>query len=300
MIGLVLILLTYSLLAGWLFRKNLVMAGSSKIVSVYYDGMTKIQSTDLDTVGEVLIKMNVNIGEGDIVEPKQNTIISTGFFNINIYRARNVVLIDGNKTYNIKTALQNPKLIAEQAGVVVYPEDLYDTTTITNLIATKTLGQEITIKRSKSINLIIDNTDNIKMHTQARDVKEFLTEKNLTINAENNVDPSLTAPVTDNMQVAISHIVKEPILPNQIIDEDINDNIWLRLRMCESGNNYQRNSHNGYYGAYQFSLSTWRANGGIGYPHEVAPAIQDQMAKKVQAHRGWYPWPGCSTRLGLL
>jgi uncharacterized protein YabE (DUF348 family) len=34
---------------------------------------------------------------------------------------------------------------------------------------------------------------------------------------------------------------------------------WLRkLRQCESGGNYRTNTGNGYYGAYQFSLETWK------------------------------------------
>ena len=33
---------------------------------------------------------------------------------------------------------------------------------------------------------------------------------------------------------------------------------WLlTLRLCESGGNYQTNTGNGYYGAYQFSIATW-------------------------------------------
>src|SRR3954447_14212085 len=32
--------------------------------------------------------------------------------------------------------------------------------------------------------------------------------------------------------------------------------VWARLRSCEAGGNYARNSGNGYYGAYQFSAST--------------------------------------------
>ncbi|TSC92091.1 MAG: hypothetical protein CEN92_134 [Candidatus Berkelbacteria bacterium Licking1014_96] len=31
---------------------------------------------------------------------------------------------------------------------------------------------------------------------------------------------------------------------------------WYRLRMCESGNTYPRNSGNGYYGAYQFAAGS--------------------------------------------
>ena len=75
--------------------------------------------------------------------------------------------------------------------------------------------------------------------------------------------------------------------------------VWLQLRLCESGNNYAENSGNGYYGAYQFSLSTWESIGYSGLPSDASPAVQDQAAEKLQALAGWSPWPGCSAELGL-
>jgi hypothetical protein len=65
---------------------------------------------------------------------------------------------------------------------------------------------------------------------------------------------------------------------------------WYRLRMCESGNNYAINTGNGYYGAYQFDLSTWRSVGGTGYAHQASPAVQDALALKLWQQRGWSPW----------
>jgi hypothetical protein len=71
------------------------------------------------------------------------------------------------------------------------------------------------------------------------------------------------------------------------------------LRKCESGGNYKINTGNGYYGAYQFALGTWRRLGYSGYPHEAAPATQDEAAVKLQAKAGWGQWPACSRKLGL-
>ena len=75
--------------------------------------------------------------------------------------------------------------------------------------------------------------------------------------------------------------------------------VWARLRQCEAGGNYAANTGNGYYGAYQFKLSTWRGLGYGGYPHEAAPAVQDEAAHRLQARSGWGQWPACSRRLGL-
>lgn len=71
------------------------------------------------------------------------------------------------------------------------------------------------------------------------------------------------------------------------------------LRQCESGGNYRINTGNGFYGAYQFDLSTWHGLGYSGLPSAASPATQDQAVRTLQAQRGWAPWPACSKRLGL-
>jgi len=74
---------------------------------------------------------------------------------------------------------------------------------------------------------------------------------------------------------------------------------FAALRDCESGGDYGIDTGNGYYGAYQFSLSTWESLGYGGYPHEASPAVQDQAAIELQSLYGWGQWPGCSWYLGL-
>ena len=76
--------------------------------------------------------------------------------------------------------------------------------------------------------------------------------------------------------------------------------VWAELRYCEAGGDYTRNSGNGYYGAYQFSIGTWGGYDGYSRPDLAPPAVQDAKAKATQAARGWYPWPACSRKLGLL
>jgi hypothetical protein len=73
---------------------------------------------------------------------------------------------------------------------------------------------------------------------------------------------------------------------------------WYRLRVCESGNNYRTNTGNGYYGAYQFDLGTWRSVGGSGLPSSASAAEQDYRARLLYRARGWAPW-GCARILGL-
>lgn len=72
-----------------------------------------------------------------------------------------------------------------------------------------------------------------------------------------------------------------------------------RLRQCESGDNYEDNTGNGYYGAYQFSMSTWNGLGYSGLPSDAPPPEQDQAAIRLEQADGWRAWPACSAMLGL-
>ncbi len=76
--------------------------------------------------------------------------------------------------------------------------------------------------------------------------------------------------------------------------------VWDRLAQCESGGNWAINTGNGYYGGLQFSLGTWQAYGGTGYPHQASRETQIAVATRVQAGQGWGAWPSCASQLGLL
>jgi Transglycosylase-like domain len=75
--------------------------------------------------------------------------------------------------------------------------------------------------------------------------------------------------------------------------------VWLELRDCESGDNYQTNTGNGFYGAYQFAGATWSGLGLPGIASDAPYWVQDDAAQRLQAEYGWKPWPACSAALGL-
>ena len=49
------------------------------------------------------------------------------------------------------------------------------------------------------------------------------------------------------------------------------------VRICESGDNYSTNTGNGYYGAWQFDISSWYANGGGQFASQPNYASKDQQ-----------------------
>ena len=71
---------------------------------------------------------------------------------------------------------------------------------------------------------------------------------------------------------------------------------WAALAKCESGGNPRAVNPAGYYGLYQFSLSTWASVGGSGNPINASPAEQLYRAKLLYKRGGAGQW-GCGAHL---
>jgi hypothetical protein len=65
------------------------------------------------------------------------------------------------------------------------------------------------------------------------------------------------------------------------------------IAACESGGDPRTDTGNGFYGKYQFTLSTWASVGGTGNPADASEAEQDQRAATLYAREGSSPWPVC-------
>jgi hypothetical protein len=90
----------------------------------------------------------------------------------------------------------------------------------------------------------------------------------------------------------------QPVASGSGYSDPNNPAAWDRLAQCESGGNWAANTGNGYYGGIQFSLSSWQAVGGTGYPHQASRETQIAMGQRLWNQGGWGHWPGCSRALG--
>jgi LysM repeat protein len=75
--------------------------------------------------------------------------------------------------------------------------------------------------------------------------------------------------------------------------------VWDSIAACESGGNWAINTGNGFYGGLQFTLSSWQAVGGSGYPNQASREEQIARAEMLQARQGWGAWPVCAARAGV-
>lgn len=95
-----------------------------------------------------------------------------------------------------------------------------------------------------------------------------------------------------------------PPAPPAVAAVASDDATFEAFRVCtlahESGGNYEINTGNGYYGAWQFLQSTWDSVArNAGYdewvgrrPSDAPPEIQDAVARFLWEHSGNRPWGG--------
>jgi uncharacterized protein YabE (DUF348 family) len=339
-------------------------APNAYIVIVTRDGVQQTVPSNEPNVGNLLSRLHITLGQGDVVEPSVATHINSNDFRVNILRATPVEIVEGTtKTFTFSAAA-TPRAIAQQAGIGLYPEDEVTATPSPGFISGGAIGETVNIKPSVPISLILYGTP-IVTRTASDTVGGMLSEKHLELKNGDTVQPAASTPITANQQIFILHKGTEVVTATQPIPEpvqNVNDaslsvgtsaiqqqgspgtllityevnvltgakiqlqsveiqppvtqivaigtapvsgtlGTWLTaLRGCESGGNYQDNTGNGYYGAYQFSLGTWERLGLSGLPSAAPPSAQDQaIVRNTNLSGGGLASqnPGCYYRTGI-
>lgn len=173
-----------------------------RLMQIYDRGQERTIVTASRTVGEALQAAGVVVdAERDVVEPALQTELVSTKYQVNIYRARPVTVIDGQRRVRVTTAQQTPALIARAAGIVVYPEDVVDMTTTSNVVL---VGADtvVAIQRANPVRLQLYGAA-ATVRTMARTVGDLLREKGVTLGANDTVSVPLIAPITTDMSIAV-------------------------------------------------------------------------------------------------
>jgi resuscitation-promoting factor RpfB len=173
-------------------------------------------STDASTVGEVLHRTGIKLGPNDLVEPAASTVMPPGPFNINVYRAHHVLVVDGSHSYNVDSAYDSPHLLAEAAGLTLYPEDKYQTQVIINIVKADAVGEEVMVQRATPFSVQVDGkTDNLR--TQAKTVGAALKDAGILLGAKDTVSQPLTAPVLAGTNIQITRVTDALVTLTQVL-----------------------------------------------------------------------------------
>ena len=173
----------------------------AKIVIISHDKQQQIVPSKEKNVGSLLKKMNITLGEGDVVEPAVTATIDQDQFRINVYRALPVQVVDGgNKTFAFSAA-KTPRAVAQQSGTQLYPEDKVATVPVQDFVTSGAIGEQIVVKRATPLNVDLFGTQ-VQMRTQAKTVGEFVKERGIKLKKDDKIVPALSTRIAANQQVS--------------------------------------------------------------------------------------------------
>ncbi len=173
----------------------------SHVVYLSDNGTRETLDTKAKTVGELVNKLPLHLIPQDVVEPALNTPIVQDNFRINVYRARPVTVEDnGVKTVTI-TAQKSPRVVAQNAGLTVYPEDYISFAP--GSVQENIIGEKVVIDPATPVQFSLYGTP-LTVRTHAKTVADLLSEKNIKLAKGDTVQPAESTPITPDMSIFVN------------------------------------------------------------------------------------------------
>lgn len=198
------------------------------MVTIYDQGVEQTIITRADTVGAALEQAGIAVAEVDLVEPGLDQALVAQHYNVNIYRARPVVVEDGQARIRTVTAAQSPAKIAEAANVTLYPEDDTTLKRVDDVIGEGGAGLKLSVDRAIPFTFVLYGKRLDETRTQATTVGEMLEEKKVKLGPKDGTSLPLSTPIVAGMSVevwrnGIQTVTQEEDIPmptEQIKDQD--------------------------------------------------------------------------------
>ena len=176
-------------------------APNGRLVTIYDRGTEKVVLSKSATIAEAIREAGIMLDRNDSVEPGLNEKLIATDYQVNIYRARPIIVVDGATKQRIMTPHQTPAKIADDAGIDLNDEDETAMSRVDNIVADGA-GLKMIINRATPFTLVLygKKTD---AFTQATTVEDMLKEKNITLNDKDSVSVPLETPLTEGMTVEL-------------------------------------------------------------------------------------------------
>lgn len=292
-----------------------IKVSTPKEVSVTLDGAQTTVQTTVDHVGDLVSELGVS---GNVqLSASQETALNDKLQQLSISTEKRVeVIADGSNVTQTTTASTVDELLSG-AGVQVGPQD------VTSLPGGAPVVPNMVVKVSRmSTGEVSTVTEDVPFKTeQTVDPEAFKDEKKVTrkgtpgkleksfavvsmdgreVSRKLTGEKTLSEPVSEQVTVGGKDRPKpEAPKPAEAAGSaggaaaGLN---WAALAQCESTGNPRAVNPAGYYGLYQFSLSTWASVGGTGNPIDASPAEQLNRAQILYNKAGAGQW-GCGANL---
>ena len=272
------------MLVGGLFFVNQALADATKpatkagekLVTIYDRGAEKTIVTKARTIREALKLAKFSIDERqDVVEPSLDSEMVAEKYNINIFRARPITIVDGNKRLKVTTAEQTPALIAKVAGIEVFEEDK---TTLSNSdnMAVDGANMVMKIDRASMVNFVLYGKESV-IRTHAKTVGELLKEKNIDPKKDDTLSVDRSAKIIPGMKIELWRNGKQTITAEEDVKFEVE-----KVQDANRDSGYREVKQAGVNGKKNVTYEIEMKNGVEVSRKEIASVVTKEPKKQIE------------------
>ena len=272
------------MLVGGLFFVNQALADATKpatkagekLVTIYDRGAEKTIVTKARTIREALKLAKFSIDERqDVVEPSLDSEMIAEKYNINIFRARPITIVDGNKRLKVTTAEQTPALIAKAAGIEVFEEDK---TTLSNSdnMAVDGANMVMKIDRASMVNFVLYGKESV-IRTHAKTVGELLKEKNIDPKKGDTLSVDRSAKIIPGMKIELWRNGKQTITAEEDVKFEVE-----KVQDANRDSGYREVKQAGVNGKKNVTYEIEMKNGVEVSRKEIASVVTKEPKKQIE------------------
>lgn len=186
-----------------------------RLITLYDRGETTSFMTTESTIEKALKAANIQVDERDAVEPARSEKLVAPDYQVNIYRARPVTVIDGALKQKVFSPYQSAERIVKDVNISLYPEDRTELTRSDDVLGQES-GLRLKIIRAVPFELTLFG-ETSTARTQAGTVGAMLKEKGITLGENDRVSIPVEAPISEGLQVRVWREGKQTIT----VDEEV-------------------------------------------------------------------------------
>lgn len=280
-----LMLMIFLAIAGIVHAGNNATPKSGSLITIHDRGLEKVVLSESSTIGDAIKEAGIIVDKNDVVEPALSQKLVSSEYQVNIYRARPVLIEDGNVRQKVVTAFQTPEQIVSVAGISLYPEDKTNMSVVAD--PSDGVAMKLTVDRAVPFNFNLFGTTSVA-RTQGETVAEMLAEKNIKLSKDDRVEPGLDTKITSEMTVKVWREGQQTVTVDEPID--------FQVQRVENGDmdmSYRAVTTAGVKGSRSVTYVVNIQNGQVVSKKEIASLTTKQPVTQVEVVgvRGQYTSP---------
>jgi uncharacterized protein YabE (DUF348 family) len=181
--------------------QSLIPDAGQRLITIHDRGIDKGILTRATTLRAAFAEASIQTDVNDMIEPGLDEVLSAKTYDVNIYRARPITIIDGTTRQKVMSSYQTSRQIAEQAGVTLQNEDITAMSANSDMVS-EGAGVTLTIKRATAFTLVLYGTKT-PAYTQAATVGEMLSQKGITLGGEDTLSVTSATPMRAGLSVEL-------------------------------------------------------------------------------------------------